>query len=328
MNEVFALKQGLPQNTTISMYDDKPDTVERLENIWTESGFKTKYFGNRIELEELIAGLLDPGDTDEKVIPAFDVKFDTPFDVFAGTKSYRIRNPRLAGVEIVEFLTRNFHSLKAICFILMSSVEVEEEEVSLRVTRLNREGVHVSFISKHESEDVVLRKTFQLIEGQSVESIRANQFTIGDDVVDIFTHATRIYARVPRWKEDSKDELLDLDREEIRDLIASRVLEAISSLGKEMQLGAISQSPLVASSTFDYGFVLELVQNVPVRIDFIQQFLGSIRQDLLAFLDEGGVVQGSWGRLLSKDGSILFELAQLPIEPDVDWQKPDSIELL
>jgi len=325
MNGAVALKEMLSHNTTISMFDNKPDTVERLETIWSDGGFKTNYFDDRIRLEELIEGLLDPGDTEEKVIPAFDVKFDTSFDVHAGTKSYRIKNPQLAGVEIVEFLTRNFQSLKDICFILMSSAEAEEEVLG-RVTSLNKQGVHVSFISKHESENVILEKTFALIEGQSVGTDHAKQIIVSDDLINAFYEAQKVYEQVSRSGIGVRDRALALDPAEVRDLIASRALEAIASLGKEMQLGAIEHAPLLADNTFNYRFALEILQNIPIRVDFLQQFLASLQQKLVDFLNDGGLIQGSWGKLLQSNGGIIFELAAPPIEPEVNWQKPDSIE--
>jgi hypothetical protein len=147
----------------IAMFDDKPDTVERLEGIWKGEGFRTEYFGNRLELESLIDRLIGKIPTPIELVPTFDVKFDEPFQFYAGTENYGIKDPRVAGIEIVEFLTGRFEVLRDTKFILMSSAEAEYE-VQSRIERLREGGVSVEFVSKNESEDSVLEKTYDLLD--------------------------------------------------------------------------------------------------------------------------------------------------------------------
>lgn len=149
--------------TTFAMFDDKPDTIERLERIWKGEGFGTEFFNDRIELGELIDRLMDPSFAPLGLIPTFDIKFDHPFQFYAGREHYRIKEPRLAGVEIVEFLTQTFGTLKGTKFILMSSAE-PEREVERRIDDLQQHGIDVQFVSKNDAEDSVLEKTYRLLD--------------------------------------------------------------------------------------------------------------------------------------------------------------------
>lgn len=149
--------------TKIYFYDDKPDTVSKFEEILREEGIETEYLDDTITLQELFRNMFDvPGGSEAKEkIPAIDVKFEHKFRFRVHGKEYRIREPQRAGFEIIENIITDFEPLRRRRYILMSSAEVEGEDIG-RLKAL-QDRTTVQFISKNDPEEVILEKTYQLL---------------------------------------------------------------------------------------------------------------------------------------------------------------------
>jgi hypothetical protein len=93
-----------------------------------------------------------------------------------------------------------------------------------------------------------------------------------------------------------------------RRVLPGRILEVIASRARRMQLGTLERRPLAVAGTFDYGFVLELSEHVPFRIDEGTAFFAQLHRDLTAHLRAGGSVCGRWGQLVIDQEQISFEL--------------------
>jgi hypothetical protein len=94
-------------------------------------------------------------------------------------------------------------------------------------------------------------------------------------------------------------------------ILPERILEVIASRARRMRLGVLDNKPLAEGGTFDHGFVRELSQHVPFRIDQGTEFFEQLHEDLATYLRLGGPVAGRWGRLVLKDKEIAFELGAL-----------------
>ena len=77
---------------------------------------------------------------------------------------------------------------------------------------------------------------------------------------------------------------------------------------------------------FDYEVVFELCRNVPIRLDDATTFFSLLREDLSAWLKGGGSIQGTWGKLIFRDNSIDFNIAEPEPQLDSPWEKPSSFE--
>jgi hypothetical protein len=307
------------------MFDDKPDTVEHLEHVWNERGIKTEYFDNRIDLEALIERLFDTVKRDEVVVPALDVKFPHSFDVLARDLIHRIINPQVAGVEIIEFLTRQV-GLVDVPYILMSSAEAEQDVLE-RVARLSREGINVRFVSKHDTEEKVVEKTNELLRNRYYGGGKA-KLLIDDEMIDMLLAGQNAYKAAARGRGHMQHEYGELTRGQLRELIRSRVFEAISSRAEEMRLGAAEYVALFDGIKLDHMFVIELFQNLPIRLDEIGRFLLLLRRSLIEFLENGGSIEYRWGRLLLQDDRLIFDLAAAQPEGIIEWKKPDGFEFI
>jgi hypothetical protein len=106
-----------------------------------------------------------------------------------------------------------------------------------------------------------------------------------------------------------------------RAVLSGRILEVIASRAGRMKLGVLEVKPLAVAGTFDYGFVLELSEHVPFRIDQGSAFFVRLGRDLTTYLRIGGLVSGRWGRLALDQDRIGIELSGIvsdvltPIEP-------------
>jgi HSP20 family molecular chaperone IbpA len=87
-------------------------------------------------------------------------------------------------------------------------------------------------------------------------------------------------------------------------ILAGRILEVIASRARRMQIGVLENRPLCVGQTFEYGFVQELSEHVPFRIDEGTEFFSQLHEELLAHLEQGGSIAGRWGRLVINDDKI------------------------
>ena len=82
----------------------------------------------------------------------------------------------------------------------------------------------------------------------------------------------------------------------------------IGSRARRIGLGLLPNKPLADAETFDYGFVLELSEHVPLRIDARSHFFHQLYEVLVTHLVRGSSISGSWGRLALQQGQIVFDL--------------------
>jgi CheY-like chemotaxis protein len=150
-----------PKRGKILLYDDKYDSVVRLEEIWKEEGFETESFDDEMTLQEKLDELLRI--PPEKVmIPAIDVRFPNEIQFKVKGKNFRITDPQFAGFEIIELLSSNFPRLRDKQYILMSSAEMEGASLE-RLNALKAQVKNLQFVSKKDPEESVLEKTYELI---------------------------------------------------------------------------------------------------------------------------------------------------------------------
>jgi S1-C subfamily serine protease len=87
-------------------------------------------------------------------------------------------------------------------------------------------------------------------------------------------------------------------------VLPGRILEVIASRARRIQIGILANNPLFTNNRFDYGFVQELGEHVPFRIDEGTEFFSLLHQNLIAHLQRGGMIGGRWGRLVLANGQI------------------------
>ena len=96
--------------------------------------------------------------------------------------------------------------------------------------------------------------------------------------------------------------------ERARAILTPRVLEVIASRARRIKLGLLPNNPLVEKNLFDYGFVIELSEHLPFRIDAATQFFKRLGNELANHLASGGRMHGRWGRLVLEGEKIVFEI--------------------
>ena len=111
-----------------------------------------------------------------------------------------------------------------------------------------------------------------------------------------------------------------------RTLLTPRIMELFAAWARRMRLGVLSKKPILSSRGFDYEFIQELSQNVPIRIDDGTEFFDRLQNELLTFLRSGGRIGGRWGSLAVVGSNIELELAEVPPPLKSNWQRPDRID--
>jgi hypothetical protein len=104
--------------------------------------------------------------------------------------------------------------------------------------------------------------------------------------------------------------------EQAESILTSRILEVIASRARRMKLGLIANRPLAAHGRFDYEFVMEISENVPIRIDAGTLFFGTLEEELVSFLQRGGTIGGQWGKLVLRNRTIEFDLPESEPQPE------------
>ena len=115
-------------------------------------------------------------------------------------------------------------------------------------------------------------------------------------------------------------------RELAEALLTPRIMELFAAWARRMRLGVLSKKPILSSRGFDYEFIQELSQNVPIRIDDGTEFFDRLQNELLTFLRSGGRIGGRWGSLAVVGSNIELELAEVPPPLKSNWQRPDRID--
>ena len=111
-------------------------------------------------------------------------------------------------------------------------------------------------------------------------------------------------------------------------ILMPRILEVVASRANRMRLGTRPSSFLLKDGRFDYEFVLEVSQNLPIRIDDATSFFKRLKQVFVDQLERGEALQGKWGRLvLRRDDTIEFDLAPKEAQLVSDFEKVSKFEL-
>jgi uncharacterized protein YidB (DUF937 family) len=144
--------------------------------------------------------------------------------------------------------------------------------------------------------------------------LRPSAFTPSEALVQLFHNGLMAHYEILRASHQQVGEVPSKDW--ARAVLPGRILEVIASRAKRMQKGSVDKTPLVERRIFDYGFVLELSEHVPFRIDEGESFFSQLHDDLVTHLYLDGAISGRWGRLVLEGERINYELnGPQPREP-------------
>jgi hypothetical protein len=146
----------------------------------------------------------------------------------------------------------------------------------------------------------------------NLPGLKTKEFTPSEVLVQLLYRGVRAHFEIAR--SDKPDQMTTLPTIEwARAILPGRIMEVIASRARRMQEGILLHQALYANGTFNYGFVIELTEHVPFRIDDATLCFVQLHLDLLNFLTRGGEVVGSWGWLAcTNDGQITYKLTEPP----------------
>jgi small subunit ribosomal protein S2 len=151
-----------------------------------------------------------------------------------------------------------------------------------------------------------------------------DQFSASAELVDLVYRGLHAHYEVLGA---AHKQLLPPSREEAEALLTPRIFELFASWARRMRHGALPKKPILSDGRFDYQFILELDDNVPIRIDDGTLFFDRLRDELLDYLTRGGRIRGNWGRATLIGSRIELEPSEPVARGTPDWQKPDRIDV-
>ena len=175
--------------------------------------------------------------------------------------------------------------------------------------------------------DIIDRDTAQLVAEEMGHRVHrpetVEEFTASDALVRLLYNGLMMHYEIVRAS-SPKEAIEPPSLEWAQAILPARILEVIASRARRMQLGVLDNKPLARGGTFDHGFVRELSQHVPFRIDQGTEFFEQLHEDLAAYLRVGGSIAGRWGRLVVKNQQIAFELGA-PVDRDLTEENIRSL---
>ncbi|WP_439407922.1 Hsp20 family protein [Bradyrhizobium sp. DASA03076] len=154
------------------------------------------------------------------------------------------------------------------------------------------------------------------------------EFTPSDDLIEIAHNG--LLGQLEILRASSSDEASTPPSfEYARAILAGRIFEVIASRARRVKLGVLSQRALSIGNAFDYGFVQELSDHIPIRIDQGTEFFSYLLRELTDFLRRGGRVAGRWGQLtINDDGITISEIDDSGIQSTAPLTATQANEVL
>jgi hypothetical protein len=153
------------------------------------------------------------------------------------------------------------------------------------------------------------------------EDDEGGSFVPSDKLVDMVYRGLVAHARRLNVAPKDLDSIL---WKRAQTMTGSRIVETIAWRARRMIAGVLPNRPLLADGEFDDDFVMEVSEGLPFKRDY--PFFPQLKEELTAFLTQGGSVAGNWGHLRLERGAVEFVLAAQNAEPAKDWEKPSRIE--
>jgi hypothetical protein len=151
-------------------------------------------------------------------------------------------------------------------------------------------------------------EAFQSAEGQMVPlDARPGQFVPSEALVNMLYDG--MVAHYENLRSGSPREALDPPtKQRAAAILAPRLFEVIASRARRIRRGLLPAAPLAVGNSFDYGFVLELTEHLPIRIDAATAFFRQLHHDMAGHLRRGGRISGRWGKIVMNEQQINFDL--------------------
>jgi hypothetical protein len=242
------------------------------------------------------------------------------------------------GVTLVD---ENTQRVKARVKLWSTEIDLTSARLTLRVDRRTKIGRRVAYVPNRR---FTLFKSFRSQSWLAADESLPHKQEVAENRRRTRAEKFLPSARLTQyWVKGLHDHLKEVDiPSRYRDGIEATFSEAIEKtaaqfstrlqrifaiVGNRQRYNIEQPRPITVGQSFSLPFQHHIIDRIPIRPDQYSEFFALFYAELLAHLQAGGLVAGSWGRLVLRRSEIHIDHAAPPaLRNTAGWQRAKVLE--